>query len=374
MFWNCGLHSINLSSFNTENVVFLDNLFTGCQGIKYLDISNFNTKNVKSMFGMFQQCTQLMTINVGDNWSTESLTSSKYMFENCTKLVGGAGTIYDSNHVDVAYAHIDGGPSNPGYFTDKNASVTVCDADNMMKYVLQHDSDGNAIEVPLCDEPLFEDDVELDDVQVVVDGTGREPQPVIGFYGGYFNIHQNASLSFKNVSFASKDAAAIFMRAAGDGGGIKNSGMLTFENCTFQQGSYTIENSGVANIGSGVIGCNIINKYGGRIQITSPLTSELTITIPTAEDVEPGVAIITGISSADNITLSVPSGYAWKYDETAGGIVVYSTAGITVIEQQQVVESIYDASGRKVKGQQTKGLTIQRMSDGTVKKTIKEYR
>ena len=349
-------------------------MFQNCSGLTTLDLTSFNIINVRDMSFMFSGCSGLNTIYVDENWNTESLTSSKYMFEKCTKLVGGAGTIYDSNHVDVAYAHVDGGPSNPGYFTDKNASVTVCDADDMMKYVLQHDSDGNAIEVPLCDEPLFEDDVELDDVQVVVDGTGREPQPVIGFYGGYFNIHQNASLSFKNVSFASKDAAAIFMRAAGDGGGIKNSGMLTFENCTFQQGSYTIENSGVANIGSGVIGCNIINKYGGRIQITSPLTSELTITIPTAEDVEPGVAIITGISSADNITLSVPSGYAWKYDETAGGIVVYSTAGITVIEQQQVVESIYDASGRKVKGQQAKGLTIQRMSDGTVKKTIKEYR
>ena len=242
------------------------------------------------------------------------------------------------------------------------AENEVCDADDMQKYVLQYDSEGNSIEVPLCDEPTFDDDVELNGVQAVVDGSGKGVQPVL-FAGGCICVRPTSSMAFRSVSFASKDASV-------DGGGIKNSGMLTFENCTFQQGSYTIENSGVANIGSGVIGCNIINKYGGRIQITSPLTSELTITIPTAEDVEPGVAIITGISSADNITLSVPSGYAWKYDETAGGIVVYSTAGITVIEQQQVVESIYDASGRKVKGQQTKGLTIQRMSDGTVKKAI----
>ena len=27
------------------------------------------------------------------------------------------GTTYDADHTDKAYAHIDGGPSNPGYFT-----------------------------------------------------------------------------------------------------------------------------------------------------------------------------------------------------------------------------------------------------------------
>ena len=33
------------------------------------------------------------------------------------------GTTYDANHVDAVYAHIDGGPSNPGYFTAKNAGL-----------------------------------------------------------------------------------------------------------------------------------------------------------------------------------------------------------------------------------------------------------
>ena len=45
------------------------------------------------------------------------------MFKNCTSLVGGLGTTYDVNHVDKDYAHIDGGPSNPGYFTKKPAFI-----------------------------------------------------------------------------------------------------------------------------------------------------------------------------------------------------------------------------------------------------------
>ena len=40
------------------------------------------------------------------------------MFSGCTKLIGGAGTKYNSSYVDKTYARIDGGTSNPGYFTD----------------------------------------------------------------------------------------------------------------------------------------------------------------------------------------------------------------------------------------------------------------
>ena len=45
--------------------------------------------------------------------------SSENMFSGCSSLVGGAGTTYDENHTDVEYAHIDEGPSNPGYLTYK---------------------------------------------------------------------------------------------------------------------------------------------------------------------------------------------------------------------------------------------------------------
>ena len=45
------------------------------------------------------------------------------MFNSCnakiTNLVGGAGTTYNSSKIDKTYARIDGGTSNPGYFTLK---------------------------------------------------------------------------------------------------------------------------------------------------------------------------------------------------------------------------------------------------------------
>jgi surface protein len=63
---------------------------------------------------------------VGEGWSTDGITdnfSGSEIFDGCISLVGGAGTTYDANHTDYTYAHIDGGPSNPGYLSDKNAPV-----------------------------------------------------------------------------------------------------------------------------------------------------------------------------------------------------------------------------------------------------------
>ena len=44
-------------------------------------------------------------------------SNSTDTFINCTSLVGGAGTKYDPTYIDSTAARIDGGPSNPGYFT-----------------------------------------------------------------------------------------------------------------------------------------------------------------------------------------------------------------------------------------------------------------
>ena len=39
------------------------------------------------------------------------------MFKDCTKLIGGAGTVFDNSVTDATYARVDGGTSAPGYFT-----------------------------------------------------------------------------------------------------------------------------------------------------------------------------------------------------------------------------------------------------------------
>ena len=121
MFAGCsGLTNIDLSNFNTTNVMDMSLMFHSCSGLTSLDLSNFNTAKVTNMVSMFRYCSELKTIYIGNEWSTNAVEFGSEMFDGCTNLIGGAGTVYDANHTDHTYAHIDGGENNPGYFTDKN--------------------------------------------------------------------------------------------------------------------------------------------------------------------------------------------------------------------------------------------------------------
>jgi surface protein len=127
MFYDCSsLTSLDVTNFNTSKVTTTNAMFGVCSKLTNLDLSNFNTSNVTDMQLMFSQCSELETIFVGDEWSTESVTSEENganMFTECTALVGGAGTNYDANHVDYTYAHIDGGTSSPGYLSGAGQAV-----------------------------------------------------------------------------------------------------------------------------------------------------------------------------------------------------------------------------------------------------------
>ena len=150
MFYNCdNLTSIELSKFDTSSVTNMNSMFSGCSSLTSLDVSGFNTSNVTKMMFTFNKCAKLTTLNVssfdtskvvdmqqmfgscselvtitvraGTDWSNRpagspSLSSSA-MFEGCTKLKGGRGTVYADANTRATYAKVDGGTSSPGYFT-----------------------------------------------------------------------------------------------------------------------------------------------------------------------------------------------------------------------------------------------------------------
>ncbi len=140
MFSNCSSTILDVSNFNTSNVTNMSGMFSGSRASE-LDLSNFDTHNVISMTAMFMGTTidildlssfdtsnvkninamfwtsSVKTIYVSDKFVIDNVTNSGSMFSQ-SLVVGGAGTIYDKNHEDAEYAHIDGGTNNPGYFTD----------------------------------------------------------------------------------------------------------------------------------------------------------------------------------------------------------------------------------------------------------------
>ncbi|MBR5053718.1 MAG: BspA family leucine-rich repeat surface protein, partial [Bacteroidaceae bacterium] len=114
-----------LEYLNTSEVTNMRGMFGECISLTSLDLSHFNTAKVTYMDYMFYGCLCLKSIYVGDGWSTTAVTNSEEMFYGCTNLVGSKGTIYDENHIDANYAHIDGGPSNPGYLSQKRGDVNL---------------------------------------------------------------------------------------------------------------------------------------------------------------------------------------------------------------------------------------------------------
>ena len=117
MFQNSKATTLDVSNFDTSKVTDMSYMFSGSQATT-LDVSNFNTSKVTTMSNMFNKATNLKTIYVSNKFNTDKVTDSTEMFYSCTNLVGGAGTKYNSSYVDKTYARIDGGTSNPGYFTD----------------------------------------------------------------------------------------------------------------------------------------------------------------------------------------------------------------------------------------------------------------
>ena len=155
MFEDCRvLENVNFNGVNTENVTNMGDLFLNCHNLKSIDLSSFNTSNVTKMSYMFYRCDSLATVYVGEGWTTRSVTNSERMFERCTKIVGGQGTRFDENHIDAAYAHIDGGTANPGYFTDKNAApthlVTMATGENGVIEATIEQPDGTKTEVVIA--------------------------------------------------------------------------------------------------------------------------------------------------------------------------------------------------------------------------------
>ncbi len=146
------LRNINFGNWNTSKLENMNEMFQGCLNLETIDLSSFDTSKVKNMYRMFSLLLEVhadsetgysmegevfysisrsgvnqsnhpnmrvKTIYASDNFLTSSVTYSSEMFNFTPNLVGGSGTTYSEDHKDSTYAHIDGGPSNPGYFTRK---------------------------------------------------------------------------------------------------------------------------------------------------------------------------------------------------------------------------------------------------------------
>ena len=86
MFNGCHyLKSLNLSNFDTTQVTNFKLMFSGCSSLESLNLNNFVTQKVTDMLGMFQGCISLKSLDLS-SFDTSEVTDFSYMFFYCTSL------------------------------------------------------------------------------------------------------------------------------------------------------------------------------------------------------------------------------------------------------------------------------------------------
>ena len=210
MFMLCtSLTSLDVSHFNTSKVTDMNSMFCKCSSLTSLDLSSFNTSKVTKMGWMFSNCSNLRTIYVGSGWSTAAVTSSNDMFRDCTNLVGGQGTTYnESNPWDKTYAHIDGGTSNPGYFTEwKEAYACYTSSNTTLTFYYDNQRSSRTgttydLNEGANDTGWDTDGTKSNVTKVVFDPSfaGARPTTTYGWFYGMQNLESITGMSYLNTS------------------------------------------------------------------------------------------------------------------------------------------------------------------------------
>ena len=107
------LEVVDISSWNTSNVIYMNDMFLECENIKKiigienldvskledatsmfshceklveLDLTNWNPILLKNAWNMFSCCSNLKNIKNIENWQLPNIKDVSYMFYKCTKL------------------------------------------------------------------------------------------------------------------------------------------------------------------------------------------------------------------------------------------------------------------------------------------------
>ena len=87
MFNNCSyIEKIDLSSFNSKNVINMSYMFCNCSSLRNINFTEFQTSNVTTMTKMFYKCKKLLRLNL-TYFDTKNVTDMSYMFCDCSDLL-----------------------------------------------------------------------------------------------------------------------------------------------------------------------------------------------------------------------------------------------------------------------------------------------
>lgn len=89
MFNYCSyITELDLSNFDTSKVTNMTYMFSSCYNLKSLDLSHFDISKVTNMYNMFWNCRSLTSLDL-TNWDLSNITDEsnrRRMFEYCNSL------------------------------------------------------------------------------------------------------------------------------------------------------------------------------------------------------------------------------------------------------------------------------------------------
>ncbi|MBR4733973.1 MAG: BspA family leucine-rich repeat surface protein [Lachnospiraceae bacterium] len=99
LFKNCTkLRTADLSRFNTEGIMRMDNMFQNCTSLESVNLSGLDTKKVTTMNYMFDGCSSLKSLDLS-SFQTPQLIGMSLMFKGCSSLTSLDVSMLDTSKV-----------------------------------------------------------------------------------------------------------------------------------------------------------------------------------------------------------------------------------------------------------------------------------
>ena len=98
MFYGSPFKNIDLSKWDTKNVINMSSMFSSIRGLTSINISNFNTGNVTDMSSMFSENHSLISLDV-TSFNTSNVTDMSYMFAGDESLTNLNVSSFDTSNV-----------------------------------------------------------------------------------------------------------------------------------------------------------------------------------------------------------------------------------------------------------------------------------
>ena len=134
MFSDCkSLTQIDLSNFDTSKVINMRGMFYHCKVLIQLDLSHFDTSKVTNMYCIFCRCEALTQLDIS-SFNTSQVTNMCYMFSYCSNLASLDLSSFNISKVnDIEEMFYDCKKLTAIYISDKWKTNSVIYSDNMFK-------------------------------------------------------------------------------------------------------------------------------------------------------------------------------------------------------------------------------------------------